>query len=127
MSQAINFTDDDLKSAIISHWGKQGVTVNENTAQQLAQEVRGKLRESTMDELKLALSEMKMELSPSMAELRPSALVAIAVLNESAKIFNLVKNADFGNMARNEVEKFLTQLQQAAGLAGKSVKEQREN
>lgn len=126
MSQIINYTDDDLVSAIVTYWGNQGVTVNQNTAQQLAQEVRAKLKENTLDELKLALSEMKMELSPSTAGLREDAILAISALNGTNQIQNLIKNADFGNMARNEVEEFLAQLASAAERTGISIKQQRQ-
>ena len=124
MSQPVVFSDQDLQAAIVSHFKEQGVTINEDTARQLTQEVRGKLKQSTDDELKLALSEMKMELSPTIASSEPSALYAHSVVNTNAKIYNIVNSA-FKNMNRDDVTQAMAQLAQAANSNGATLKEQK--
>lgn len=124
MSQPVVFSDQDLQAAIVAHFKEQGVTINEDTARQLTQEVRRKLKKSTDDELKLALSEMKMELSPTISSSNSSYLHAHSVVNTNANIYNIVNSA-FKNMTRDDVTQAMAQLAQAANTNGKTLKEQR--
>lgn len=128
MSNQIQFNDQDLKQAIMSHWANQGVQVMENTADQMVQQVKSKLKNNTSDELKLALSELKLELTPTTsASEYHNLLIASHLKNiKTASYILLEKTAEaYKNMGRQEIMSLLGDLTQLAKESGRTLEEQK--
>jgi len=124
MSELIQFNDEDLKKAIVQYWGGQGITIADETAMKLVEEVRSKMQNQTLDELKLAINQLKLELSSE----KEASLNFNIIINSSSKFLNsLAKFSAFEEMKKEEIKEAFKNLIEAAQKAGQDLPTFRQN
>jgi hypothetical protein len=128
MSTKVQLSDEALKGAIINHWKGLGIAITDQTSNDMVKEVRGKMKEGTDDELRLALSELKMDLTPDDPTISSSnrlIVTAESVIKNYALGSYVLKNASLEGMSRDEVSRLISDLSAMASANGRTMKEQR--
>ena len=123
MEEQIQFNDESLKRAIVVFWSKQGIVVDDTTAQKFVKDIRDKMKSSTTSELQLALSELKMELTPEAEASLEYGKVIKASMTSFSKLFSDVENillkVEAGKLSRDDLRIISDELKQITGTVGK--------
>jgi len=83
------FTDQDLKDAIKQYFQAGGLTVTDSAANSAVSSVRAKVKNNTLEELKLALSELKQEIqSDDKKEVTDASMSLVSLLNRTNAIIS---------------------------------------